>query len=113
MQWVAPLVQPLRAAALTYFWHDQVLLKETNEDGEPTLRWNVQWNPEKIRLVFPSSTSRMTRKESTSAKKAVEVDRSFQVDAAIVRIMKMRKRLSHTELVAEVRETKRTYRGLS
>eukprot|EP01052_Picozoa_sp_SAG31_P057182 SAG31_NODE_16780_length_696_cov_1.190955_1_plen_186_part_00 len=79
----------------------KVLLKETTETGAGVLRWNTQWKPEKVRLTFPASSSRMTQKESTQAKKVVEVDRSFQVDAAVVRIMKMRRRLGHGELVSE------------
>ena len=34
----------------------------------------------------------------------VEVDRSFQIDAAIVRIMKMRRRFAHEKLVSETTE---------
>ena len=50
-----------------------VLLGERNEAGEPVLRWNLQWSPEKVRLTFPTSSSRMTKKEAIATKKGVLV----------------------------------------
>ena len=40
--------------------------------------------------------------ENVKTKEGVFQDRHYQVDAAIVRIMKTRKRLVHTQLIAEL-----------
>jgi cullin-4 len=43
-----------------------------------------------------------TQEENTSTTERVFQDRQYQVDAAIVRIMKMRKTLTHNMLIAEL-----------
>jgi hypothetical protein len=80
----------------------KVLLKERGASGVPVLSWNIKWTPDKIRISLPHAMARITRKESEVIKKVVEVDRSVQIDAAIVRIMKMRRRCAHAQLVSEV-----------
>jgi hypothetical protein len=80
----------------------KVLLKERGASGVPVLSWNIKWTPDKIRISLPHAMVRITRKESEVIKKVVEVDRSVQIDAAIVRIMKMRRRCAHAQLVSEV-----------
>ena len=46
--------------------------------------------------------ARAQQEEQTSTEEQVFADRQYQVDAAIVRIMKMRKTLTHAALVAEL-----------
>lgn len=44
----------------------------------------------------------LQQEEQTSTEEQVFADRQYQVDAAIVRIMKMRKTLTHAALVSEL-----------
>ena len=78
-----------------------MLLAGEDDEGNDTLSWNVVWTPEKVKLTFPQSVTKWTKQEADSTKKVVEVDRSFQIDAAIVRIMKTRRRFAHEKLIAE------------
>ena len=65
-------------------------------------RWIADWVPDKLRITVASAVPRYTRRESSEIKKVVDVDRSFQVDAAIVRVMKSRRTMLAAALVAEV-----------
>jgi cullin 3 len=55
----------------------------------------------KIQAVTAKGESEPERKETRSK---VDEDRKHEIEAAIVRIMKARKRMSHSSLVAEVTE---------
>ena len=92
---VTKAVEPLMIAK------HKVLLAGEDDEGNDTLSWNVAWTPEKVKLTFPQSVTKWTKQEADSTKKVVEVDRSFQIDAAIVRIMKTRRRFAHEKLIAE------------
>jgi len=63
--------------------------------------------------MYPSRQSTVTvsrsviylqQEENESTTERVFADRQYQVDAAIVRIMKMRKTLPHTQLIQELFE---------
>ena len=71
---------------------------------EEVLRINLDFVSKQHRIVVPSLMPRLATAEATVSRKNVVIDRSTQVDAEIMRIMKLRKRVSHTDLCAKVIE---------
>lgn len=53
-----------------------------------------------------------TAKEKSETQEKIFADRIYQVDAAIVRIMKTRKTLSHQQLILELLKQVRTALGI-
>lgn len=65
---------------------------------------NERFSSRQVRIQIPANVTRLTAAESKVARNSVVVDRSTQIDAALVRTMKTRKRLTHNELIAHVLE---------
>jgi len=65
-----------------------------------TINENFRSKKQKVNINIP--LRREKEEENEEMHKAVEEDRKLQIQAAIVRIMKMRKRLQHTALMTEV-----------
>lgn len=65
-----------------------------------------RYNPEFTNKLFRIKINQIQMKETNEEQKATEErvfqDRQYQIDAAIVRIMKMRKTLSHNLLISEL-----------
>lgn len=71
------------------------------EDGDK-FQFNDDFKHKLYRIKINQIQMKETQEENTSTTERVFHDRQYQVDAAIVRIMKMRKTLSHTLLISEL-----------
>ncbi|XP_051869270.1 cullin-4A-like isoform X1 [Pristis pectinata] len=71
------------------------------EDGDK-LMFNDDFKHKLFRIKINQIQMKETVEEQTSTTERVFQDRQYQIDAAIVRIMKMRKTLSHNLLVSEL-----------
>ncbi|CAG0888346.1 unnamed protein product, partial [Cyprideis torosa] len=65
---------------------------------------NPQFTNKLYRIKINQIQMKETPEESQVTTERVFRDREYQIDAAVVRIMKMRKKLSHTQLIAELFE---------
>ncbi|UJR09956.1 hypothetical protein I4U23_014180 [Adineta vaga] len=76
------------------------LTKEINPDDQFTL--NTSFEHKLIRIKINQVQLKETPEENTSTTQRVVQDRHYQIDAAVVRIMKTRKTLPHAQLMSEV-----------
>uniref|UniRef100_A0A915APJ3 Cullin protein neddylation domain-containing protein n=2 Tax=Parascaris univalens TaxID=6257 RepID=A0A915APJ3_PARUN len=78
---------------------------EVDANTPPTtiLKLNLTFANKKLKVDLSKTMMRTeVRQETVEVQKSVDDDRRMVVQAAIVRIMKMRKRLKHTQLITEV-----------
>mmetsp|Transcript_3048 Transcript_3048/g.4651 ORF Transcript_3048/g.4651 Transcript_3048/m.4651 type:complete len:397 (-) Transcript_3048:587-1777(-) len=66
--------------------------------------FNADFTAKLYRLKINSVQIKETTEENQNTNKRVQQDRQYQIDAAVVRIMKTRKQLNHTLLVSEIYE---------
>lgn len=83
------------------------LNKLGNENDEKSISLqrvevNEDFETSQVNLIIPMSAVRIASVEAEKSRKNVAVDRNTQVDAAIVRIMKMKGEMSHVALYSEV-----------
>jgi hypothetical protein len=71
-------------------------------DDSDAFLFNAEFAQKLIRIKINSIQLKETVKEQVECQEKVFRDRQYQVDAAIVRIMKARKTLSHTTLMSEL-----------
>jgi len=85
----------------------KILLKRPNGPKiQPNhkLRLNFKFVHPQSKIHVPMlKLSRQQNKETSETQQQVQIQRNNQVDAAIVRIMKARKQLTHSELLSDVR----------
>lgn len=82
------------------------VIKKTPKGREVDEQDKFHFNHEFTNKLFRIKINQIQMKETTEEQKATEErvyqDRQYQIDAAIVRIMKMRKTLSHNLLISEL-----------
>ena len=71
------------------------------DDGDKFV-FNEDFKNKLFRIKINQIQMKETMEEQASTQERVFQDRQYQIDAAIVRIMKMRKTLSHNLLVSEL-----------
>ncbi|KAG0300704.1 Cullin-4, partial [Dissophora globulifera] len=74
--------------------------KDVSETDE--FSFNKDFTASLTRIKINAIQMKETQEENASTNERIFQDRQFQVDAAIVRIMKTRKQLSHTLLISEL-----------
>jgi len=69
---------------------------------EDQLKVNMQYHNNLIKVKVPVMHSKTQKSnEAAEVQEKVEDDRKYMIEATIVKIMKSRRRLSHTDLIAE------------
>lgn len=74
--------------------------KDVNPTDEFT--YNANFSDAKMRIKINQIQLKETKEENKTTHERVAADRHYETQAAIVRIMKSRKVITHAELVAEV-----------
>lgn len=74
--------------------------RDVNETD--TFAFNAKFTDDRFRLKINQIQLKETKEENKETHKRVAADRHYETQAAIVRIMKSRKRIGHNELIVEV-----------
>lgn len=74
--------------------------REINETD--TFSVNLAFTHDKYRVKINQVQLKETKEENKETHERVAADRNFECQAAVVRIMKSRKTIGHSELIAEV-----------
>ena len=69
---------------------------------------NLNFSDPKYRIKINQIQLKETKQENKETHERVAADRHYETQAAIVRIMKSRKKIKHAELVAEVIKATKT-----
>jgi len=80
----------------------KLVLEQLDANQKKQYVINLHFAEKNIRVVVKNAVSKVTTKDMEQVQESVVQERSFVMDAAIVRIMKTRKELDHHLLVAEV-----------
>jgi cullin-4 len=74
----------------------------SNVGDEDVFAFNDKFANKQLKIKINSVQSRESVEEQKETAEKVFADRQYAVDAAIVRIMKSRKRMDHTTLMSEL-----------
>ncbi len=69
---------------------------------EESFAWKKDFRHKMVRIKINAVQAQETAEEGEQTREAVQRDRRYQIDAAIVRVMKTRRSLAHSLLVAEL-----------
>ena len=69
---------------------------------EESFAWKKDFKHKMLRIKINTIQVQETAEESDQTREAVQRDRKYQIDAAIVRVMKTRRSLAHSQLVSEL-----------
>eukprot|EP00127_Corallochytrium_limacisporum_P004725 Clim_evm79s172 gene=Clim_evmTU79s172 len=78
--------------------------KGRDVEDDDVFHFNDKFENKHVKVKINQIQMKETKEEKENITEKVQQDRGLQVDAAIVRIMKMRKQLAHNNLIAEVYE---------
>lgn len=99
---VAQIIQALVKVELLLIVGSKIEI-DANTPLTTALRLNLSFSNKKLKVDLSKTMARTEiRQETVEVHKSVEDDRRLVVQAAIVRIMKMRKRMKHNHLITEV-----------
>lgn len=76
--------------------------KSKDVEDKDKFSFNDEFSHKLFRIKINQIQMKETQEENVNTTERVFQDRQYQVDAAIVRIMKMRKTLTHNQLIAEL-----------
>ena len=76
--------------------------KGKDVNSTDTFTVNLNFSDPKYRIKINQIQAKETKEENKATHERVAADRNFETQAAIVRIMKTRKTITHAELVSEV-----------
>ena len=71
-------------------------------NNSDTFSFNANFSDAKYRIKINQVQAKETKQENKETHERVAADRNFETQAAIVRIMKSRKTITHVELISEV-----------
>ncbi|KAJ8979061.1 hypothetical protein NQ317_005742 [Molorchus minor] len=77
-------------------------LKGKDLENEDIFYFNSKFSDKLFRVKINQIQLKETIEEEQATEKSVLADRQFQIDAAIVRILKNRKKISHNELISKL-----------
>jgi len=66
------------------------------------IKLNLEFSNKRTKIKVSSSLQADSPQENDATRRAIDEDRKLYLQAAIVRVMKSRKQLTHTQLVQEV-----------
>jgi hypothetical protein len=75
---------------------------ESNLSPSSELQVNTNFTSKRTKIKVTASSQNEAQQESIEARKSVDEDRRMYLQAAIVRIMKSRKKLPHVQLIQEI-----------